>query len=144
AREAGGGGAGARQGRELPGPARAARGQDRVARMRRAHLLLLCAALGAACARPQAPPGGAPDVRAPALVATAPSPLSVITDLASPVVIRFDERLRVRTFNRTFVSVMPGTPAEMDVSLKGNEIRIRREGGWLAGQVYHVVVRAGI
>lgn len=107
-------------------------------------LLLLGALLGAACARPQAPPGGDPDRQPPALVATAPAPLSLLSDLAAPVVVRFDERLRVRTFNRTFVTVMPGAPAEMEVSLHGAEIRVRRTGGWLPGQVYHVVVRAGL
>ena len=109
--------------------------------MKRSVVLLL--ALGA-CARPQPAPGGDPDRQAPGLVSTSPAALARVTDPNATVVFRFDERLRTRSFNRTFVTVMPGEPDEFQVSVHGNEVRVSRRAGWLPGQIYHVVVRTGI
>ena len=98
----------------------------------------------AACARPYAPPGGDPDRLPPALVTTNPAPFTVWTQLEQPVVFRFDERLRTRTFTRALVSVSPGSPADIEFHVSGNEVRVRPRGGWLPGQIYRVVLRPGV
>lgn len=112
--------------------------------MRKLACLLIGAACLANCARPYAPPGGDPDRLPPALVTTTPAPFEVLRQLDQPVVFRFDERLRTRTFTRALVSVSPGSPETIEFDVKGNEVRIRQRGGWTAGQIYNIVLRPGV
>ena len=106
--------------------------------------LVMFAAAAGGCARPFAPPGGEADRLPPALVTTSPAPFAVLTQLNQPVVFRFDERIRTRTFNRALVSVSPGAPETVEFQVKGNEVRVRPRGGWVAGQIYNVVLRPGV
>jgi len=106
--------------------------------------LLLTMVVLAGCARPYAPPGGERDRLPPALVSTSPAPLAVGGELDAPVVFRFDERIRTRTFTRALVSVSPSLPDEIEFDIKGSEVRVRRRGGWQPGQIYHVILRPGV
>lgn len=104
-------------------------------------LLATAAALG--CAQPGSPPGGEVDRAPPRVVRVTPEPLDTLTDLRQPVVIRFNERISERlqgvaTF-REAVLISPAT-GEPRVHRGRSSLEVIPEGGWVAGQVYRVVV----
>lgn len=101
--------------------------------------------LAAACAQPQAPPGGEQDRTPPAIVSIQPEPLSIRDGaFEGPVRILFAERISerldgVRALDEAvLVSPMPNP---VKVHRRRTGIDIEMVGGWPAGHVYRVFVR---
>jgi hypothetical protein len=116
--------------------ARAARDPRREA----ARLGLLI--LATACAAAQEPPGGPPDVTAPALRAIRPDSGAVLPGFDDPVVFAFDEVVTERSsadMGDWFV-VSP-RHAEVHVAWKRTRLEVKPRGGWRDGAVYRVVLR---
>jgi hypothetical protein len=104
-------------------------------------LLATAAALG--CAQPGSPPGGEVDRAPPRVVEVTPEPLDTLTDLDRPVVFRFNERISERLQGvasfREAVLISPAT-GEPRVDRGRSSLEVIPEGGWVADQVYRVVV----
>jgi hypothetical protein len=100
--------------------------------------LLLLLALAAGCAHVEAPPGGAEDREPPRLLVTRPDSLTVVRDLASPVILVFDERVSERGIEQA-VLVSPRT-SMVRVDHRRDEIRVSLRQGWVPGVIYHITV----
>jgi hypothetical protein len=97
-----------------------------------------------ACAQAGSPPGGEPDRFEPRIEATTPDTFAVVPNFDGEVVFRFDETLSERGVREDeMVAVSPET-GEVDVDRDGNELKIRIDGGWRRGLVYHVTVLPGL
>ncbi len=99
----------------------------------------------AACAQPQAPPGGERDRTPPRVTAVSPEPLSVRDSaFPGPVRIEFDERIseeldNVRELEDAVLVSPPVNPVTVHRHRSGLDIEMA--GGWPAGYVYRVYVR---
>ncbi len=104
---------------------------------------LLAAAAALGCAQPGSPPGGPEDRSPPRVVEVRPAAFDTLTDLRSPVLIRFDERISERLEGvpsfREAVLVSPAT-GEPRVDKGRSSLEIIPEGGWVRDRVYRVVV----
>lgn len=103
----------------------------------RAVLLALLAA--AACAHVEAPTGGPEDKDAPRVLVTRPDSLAVVGRWDAPVVFVFNERLSEQQVEES-VMVSPRT-SPVEVSHRGDEIRVNLRRGWQPGVIYHVTLR---
>ena len=108
--------------------------------MRLVRVLALATLAG--CAQYGGPPGGAEDERAPQVVATEPEPFAVVPDFTGDVVIRFDERLSERQVEQS-IMVSPQT-GDVQVDHRGDQLRVRIDGGWRRNQIYRVILRPGL
>ncbi len=112
---------------------------------RQAARLGLLAALFAACAVIQDPPGGPPDFAPPAIESVTPDSGSVVPEWDDPVVIEFDEVISEASGGglQNLVSLSP-RPRELRVSWKRSAIHVEPKEGWQPDLVYHVVLSAGV
>lgn len=110
--------------------------------MRRAALAAFLLGPLAGCAHIEAPPGGPEDKQAPRLIATRPESLTVRGPFREAAVLVFDERVAEQSV-RNAVDVSPRTSA-MQVSHRGDEIRVSLRQGWEAGRIYQVTAGPGL
>jgi hypothetical protein len=108
---------------------------------------LTCALLVlAACATVEQPPGGPPDFAPPALVSVVPDSGSVLTDLGTPAIFRFNEVIDERpgvTLDQLII-VSPRAPDDrLSVAWKRDAIEVRPKGGWRAGVPYRLSLLPG-
>lgn len=99
--------------------------------------------LAAGCASVQPPPGGQDDERPPQIVSVTPEPLAPISDLETPVIFRFDERISERGLDERSVLVSPRT-GRFGVEKERSAIKVEPAGGWAPELVYRVVLLPGI
>ncbi len=110
--------------------------------MRRAALAAFLLGPLAGCAHIEAPPGGPEDKQAPRLIATRPETLTVRGPFQEAAVLVFDERVAEQSV-RNAVDVSPRTSA-MQVSHRGDEIRVSLRRGWEADRIYQVTAGPGL
>ena len=109
--------------------------------MIRRSLPLLCL-LAAACARPEAPPGGPEDLLPPFVVETRPDTFAAVEAGVREVHFRFSERISERPANGTLndaVVVSPST-GNLRVSHSRDGISVEMQEGMEAGRLYKVTV----
>ena len=105
---------------------------------RTAALVLLTAAAAAACARPSTPPGGPELNTPPKLLATRPDTMAKVPGFTGPAVFVFDVPIsEVGLLDA--INVSPRTSA-VDVSHRGDEVRVALARGWQPGRVYQVTM----
>lgn len=105
---------------------------------------LFTSVLMGACAQASSPPGGDPDRYAPRVIGTVPDTNAVVTNFSGPVIFRFDETLSERGVREDEMVLVSPETGEVEISRKGDEIRVEMEGGWQPGRVYHVTVNPGV
>lgn len=110
--------------------------------MRRVALAAFLLGPLAGCAHIEAPPGGPEDKQAPRLIATRPETLTVRGPFQEAAVLVFDERVAEQSV-RNAVDVSPRTSA-MQVSHRGDEIRVSLRRGWEADRIYQVTAGPGL
>ena len=116
---------------------------------------LACAALclaSFACARIEPPPGGAPDTKAPTLVATRPDSMRILPDFGGTVDFVFNEVIseggtpsegRGTSDLERLVLLSPTTEVPV-VEWKRNRLAVRPREGWKPNRVYRVQLLPGI
>ena len=132
--------------------ARAARRADRQAEGSGLRVVVLGAALLAACANQGAPPGGPPDTAPPGIVAVRPESGAVVPGWKDDAVIQFDEVIDEMASGgggaglsglarQVVVSPVKG---DVQVSWGRTRIRVKPKEGWKPGRVYHLELLPGI
>ncbi len=104
-----------------------------------ALLATLCTLLLTACAHVEAPTGGEEDREPPQLIGVRPDSLATVAPSREPVAFVFDERLSEQGIDNA-VMVSPRT-SPIQVSRRGNELRVNLRGGWEPDRIYHVTLR---
>ncbi|HSH45175.1 MAG TPA: Ig-like domain-containing protein [Longimicrobiales bacterium] len=104
---------------------------------------LLVATAAVACAQPQAPPGGEPDVVAPRVESVRPAPFDTVAPFRSSVVFEFTERISeelqdVRDLEEGVV-VSPLTGA-VRAERGRRSVEVSLAGGWQPDRVYTITV----
>ncbi len=100
------------------------------------------AALAAACANVEAPPGTGPDSSPPAVLERYPAPGSVVPDLDKEASIRYDEPIQSPRNLERGLDLSPAWDWKFSPSTNGFSVRPR--DGWRPGVVYHVRVPRGV
>lgn len=104
-------------------------------RLRRAVALLAACSVAGGCAKEEPPPGNLPDNRPPMVREVRPERGSVVPGFDGSLRIRFDEPIQL---SGAYEREIEGSPAyRYRVDFGHSDIRIRPEGGWREGVVYH-------
>jgi hypothetical protein len=106
--------------------------------------VLVLGLLIGACAQASGPPGGGRDQAPPRIIATVPDTNAVTPNFNDEVVFRFDETLSERGVREEDMVLVSPETGEVEVKRKGREIRVKIEGGWQSGRVYHVTLLPGL
>lgn len=91
------------------------------------------------CAHIEPPTGGPPDRTAPRLLLTRPDTLSVVPTWNGAVTFVFSERISEQRVEEA-VMVSPRT-SPVEVSHRGDQIRVDLRRGWQPGVIYHVLIQ---
>ena len=134
--------------------ARAARRAGRQAPGARLRLVVLGAALLAACANVGDPPGGPPDTAPPAIVTVQPESGAVVPAWKDDAVVQFDEVIDEMASGGGASGaglsglarqvVLSPVVGDVRVSWGRTRIRVRPKEGWKPGRVYHLELLPGI
>lgn len=114
--------------------------------------IVAAAALLAACARIEAPPGGPPDVAPPQLVAAYPDSLAVLPNFDRDVEFRFDEvisegsspNVGAGTGDLERLVILSPSDNVPEIAWRRNRIGVRPREGWRPGVVYRVELLPGV
>lgn len=134
--------------------ARAARRAGRQTEGPGLRLVVVGAALLAACANQGDPPGGPPDTAPPGIVAVRPESGSVVPDWKGDAVIQFDEVIDemasggggagagIQGIGRQVI--LSPVVGSVEVSWGRTRIRVKPKEGWKRGRVYHLQLLPGV
>ena len=135
--------------------ARAARRAGRQAEGPGLRLIVVGAALLAACANQGDPPGGPPDTAPPSVVTVRPESGAVVPDWHDDAVIQFDEVIEemasgggggggASITGLARQVVLSPVVGEVKVSWGRTRIRVKPKEGWKPGRIYHLELLPGI
>ncbi len=98
--------------------------------------------VAAACARPEAPPGGPEDLFPPYVIETTPDTFAVVEPGVSEVHFRFSERISERPANGNLNDAVVVSPSTGLVRVRHSRdgITVEMQEGFEAGRVYRVTV----